>query len=77
MIPMHQRKETREKLASPTKRMPPMNHRKKMRVKSTSSTKKKPKGTPHPRALPPHWRIVMAPATTGRAPRPPSTTMRR
>ncbi len=75
MLPMHQRKETRKKLTSPTKRMTPMNLRKEMREKSNSPTMKKPKGTPHPRALTPHQRIVTAPAIKGNAPRPLSMTM--
>jgi hypothetical protein len=76
MPPMHQRIEPMKNLTSPTKRMTPINQRKEMRKKSTTPTMKKPKRTPHPRALNPHWRIVMAPAKKGRVPIPLSTTMR-
>jgi hypothetical protein len=56
--------------------MTPMNQRKEMREKSTSPTIKKPKGTLHPRAITPQWRIVMAPAKKSGVPIPLSMTMR-
>jgi hypothetical protein len=70
------KKGTKEEIESPTKRMTPMNQGKEIRERSTSPTMKTLKGTPHPRALTPHWRIVTAPATKGCTPRPLSTTMR-